>query len=146
MPRPAQWSSICENVSRFSLGRLKQSVPSRTPALGQGVVTMGGRATFAGGRGGIVLRGGGGSNFTVVFAPTAGAPQQAALRFGSDAVLPQTNLLFAVQKCDSDTNSQDTTNVDPITQKWWDMMADIMEVNPDNSPVTIPLEELFHMD
>ena len=58
----------------------------------------------------------------------------------------ETNLLFAVQKCDSDTNSQDTTNVDPITQKWWDMMADIMEVNPDNSPVTIPLEELFHMD
>ena len=57
-----------------------------------------------------------------------------------------TNLLFAVQKCDSDTNSQDTTNVDPITQKWWDMMADIMEVNPDNSPVSIPLEELFHMD
>ena len=56
------------------------------------------------------------------------------------------NLLFAVQKCDSDTNSQDTTNVDPITQKWWDMMADIMEVNPDNSPVSIPLEELFHMD
>ena len=41
---------------------------------------------------------------------------------------------------------KDTTNVDPITQKWWDMMADIMEVNPDNSPVSIPLEELFHMD
>ena len=58
----------------------------------------------------------------------------------------ETNLLFAVQKCDKDTNSQDTTNVDPITQKWWDMMADIMEVNPDNSPVSIPLEELFHMD
>ena len=58
----------------------------------------------------------------------------------------ETNLLFAVKKCDSDTNSKDTTNMDPITQKWWDMMADIMEVNPDNSPVTIPLEELFHMD
>ena len=58
----------------------------------------------------------------------------------------ETNLLFAVQKCDKDTNSQDTTNVDPITQKWWDMMADIMEVNPDNSPVSIPLKELFHMD
>jgi L-rhamnose mutarotase len=25
-------------------------------------------------------------------------------------------------------------------------MADIMEVNPDNSPVTIPLPELFHLD
>mgnify|MGYP003523378372 CR=1 FL=1 len=57
-----------------------------------------------------------------------------------------TNLLFAVQKCDKDTNSQDTSNVDPITQKWWDMMADIMEVNPDNSPVSIPLQELFHLD
>ena len=57
-----------------------------------------------------------------------------------------TNLLFAVQKCDSDTNSQDTTNVDPITQKWWDMMADIMEVNPYNSPVSIPVQELFHLE
>jgi L-rhamnose mutarotase len=25
-------------------------------------------------------------------------------------------------------------------------MADIMEVNPDNSPVTIPLVEVFHLD
>jgi L-rhamnose mutarotase len=25
-------------------------------------------------------------------------------------------------------------------------MADIMEVNEDNSPVTIPLPEVFHMD
>ncbi len=57
-----------------------------------------------------------------------------------------TNILFAVQKCASDTNSQDTTNVDPITQRWWDMMADIMEVNDDNSPVTVPLRELFHLD
>lgn len=27
-----------------------------------------------------------------------------------------------------------------------DYMADIMEVNPDNSPVSIPLPEVFHMD
>lgn len=58
----------------------------------------------------------------------------------------ETNFLFAYQECSKDTNSQDTTDVDPITQKWWDMMSDIMEVNPDNSPVTIPIEELFHMD
>ena len=57
-----------------------------------------------------------------------------------------TNILFAVQNCNKETNSQDTENVDPITQRWWDMMADIMEVNPDNSPVSIPLKELFHMD
>ena len=57
-----------------------------------------------------------------------------------------TNILFAYQECSSDTNSQDTDNVDPITQKWWDMMADIMETNPANSPVSIPLPEMFHMD
>jgi L-rhamnose mutarotase len=57
-----------------------------------------------------------------------------------------TNILFGYQECASDTNSQDTTDVDPITQKWWDMMADIMEVNPDNSPVSIPIEEVFHLD
>lgn len=35
---------------------------------------------------------------------------------------------------------------DELTQKWWDYMADIMETNPDNSPVFIPIEEAFHMD
>ena len=30
-------------------------------------------------------------------------------------------------------------------RKWWDYMADIMETNPDNSPVSIPLPELFYM-
>lgn len=58
----------------------------------------------------------------------------------------ETNLLFAYQECAKDTNSQDTSHVDPVTQRWWDMMADIMDVNPDNSPVSIPLEELFHME
>ena len=52
-----------------------------------------------------------------------------------------TNILFAYQECSKEGNSQDTDNVDPM-----DMMADIMEVNPDNSPVTIPLEEVFHLD
>ena len=57
-----------------------------------------------------------------------------------------TNLLFAIQKCNNDSNSQDTSNVNPITQKWWDMMSDIMETNTDNSPISVPLIELFHMD
>ena len=57
-----------------------------------------------------------------------------------------TNILFAYQECAKARNSPDTDYVHPITQKWWDIMADIMEVNPDNSPVTIPIQELFHMD
>jgi L-rhamnose mutarotase len=58
----------------------------------------------------------------------------------------ETNILFAYQEITGEKNSQDTTDVDPITQKWWNMMTDIMEVNADNSPVTIPVEELFHLD
>lgn len=57
----------------------------------------------------------------------------------------ETNVLFAVQKIDGEQNSQDLGS-NPIVQKWWDYMADIMEVNPDNSPVTIPLDELFYME
>lgn len=34
----------------------------------------------------------------------------------------------------------------PIIQKWWDYMADIMDVNADNSPISISLKEGFHMD
>lgn len=56
----------------------------------------------------------------------------------------ETNTLFAFQKVSGDGGSQDLTNND-IVKKWWDFMADIMEVNPDNSPVSIPLEELFFM-
>ena len=33
-----------------------------------------------------------------------------------------------------------------ICRKWWDYMADIMETNPDNSPVEIPIKEVFHLD
>ncbi|MGR3812008.1 L-rhamnose mutarotase [Jiulongibacter sp. NS-SX5] len=32
-----------------------------------------------------------------------------------------------------------------IMQKWWAYMADIMETNDDNSPVSIPLNEVFYM-
>ena len=56
-----------------------------------------------------------------------------------------TNILFAVQKESGEGSSQDMGN-NPIVKKWWDYMADIMEVNPDNSPVSIPLQEVFYME
>jgi len=56
-----------------------------------------------------------------------------------------TNILFGVQKVKGDTSSQDLGD-NPIVQKWWAYMADIMETNPDNSPVSIPLKEVFYMD
>lgn len=56
-----------------------------------------------------------------------------------------TNILFGVQKVQGDASSQDMGD-NPIVQKWWAYMADIMLTNPDNSPVSIPLKEVFHMD
>lgn len=35
---------------------------------------------------------------------------------------------------------------EPVNRKWWDYMADLMECKPDNSPVTIELPSVFHMD
>jgi L-rhamnose mutarotase len=56
-----------------------------------------------------------------------------------------TNILFAIQKTDGDASSQDLGE-NPVVQKWWDYMADIMETNPDKSPISIPLKEVFHME
>ena len=33
-----------------------------------------------------------------------------------------------------------------INRKWWDYMADIMDTNPDNSPVSVDLKPVFHLD
>lgn len=33
-----------------------------------------------------------------------------------------------------------------ICRKWWDYMKDVMETNPDNSPISITLQEVFHLD
>ena len=57
----------------------------------------------------------------------------------------ETNILFAVQKV-KEGSTGDSQTVTPITQKWWDMMADIMEVNPDNSPVSKTLVQMFHFE
>lgn len=55
-----------------------------------------------------------------------------------------THTLFAFQKVTGEGGSQDLAE-NPIVKKWWDFMADIMAVNPDNSPVSVPLEEVFYM-
>lgn len=33
----------------------------------------------------------------------------------------------------------------PVMQRWWAYMADIMETNPDNSPHSEPLQEVFYL-
>lgn len=57
----------------------------------------------------------------------------------------ETNIVFTFQKVCGDGGSQDLGKTE-IVQKWWAFMKDIMKSNPDNSPVSIPLEEVFYME
>lgn len=57
----------------------------------------------------------------------------------------ETNVLYGYIEIESEelwAKSADT----PINRKWWDFMADIMETNPDNSPVSVDLQPVFHLD
>ena len=57
----------------------------------------------------------------------------------------ETNILFGVQDQEGDSSSQDLGTLE-IVKKWWAYMADIMETNSDNSPVTVPLDEVFYLE
>ena len=50
--------------------------------------------------------------------------------------------LFAVQKLSINNTVTELPQTE-IVKKWWDYMADIMETNPDNSPVCVELKEMF---
>ncbi|HRN58483.1 MAG TPA: L-rhamnose mutarotase [Agriterribacter sp.] len=55
-----------------------------------------------------------------------------------------TGSLFGYLKI-NDTTAIDTLPQQPVMQRWWQYMKDIMEVNNDASPVSIPLKEVFYM-
>lgn len=55
----------------------------------------------------------------------------------------KTGTLFAVQR-QIDGNTADDLPALPIVQRWWAYMADLMDTNPDNSPLVTPLEPVFY--
>jgi len=57
----------------------------------------------------------------------------------------ETNTLFAYQEQSGSASSQDLGTTE-IVKKWWKYMADIMETNQDNSPVSVQLEQVFFME
>jgi L-rhamnose mutarotase len=57
----------------------------------------------------------------------------------------ETNILFASQKVNEGKGSQNLGD-NPVVQKWWAYMADIMETKSDNSPVSVELQELFYLE
>ncbi|MDP8912702.1 MAG: L-rhamnose mutarotase [Pseudomonadota bacterium] len=57
---------------------------------------------------------------------------------------PETGALFATLKLRED-NKRDALPSHPIMRRWWDHMADIMDVEPDNKPREWPLVPMFHL-
>ena len=57
----------------------------------------------------------------------------------------ETNALFGVLWRRED-HRMDQLPDHPVMQRWWAYMADIMETKPDNEPVAVPLETVFHME
>jgi len=56
----------------------------------------------------------------------------------------ETNYLFAIFQAQEPILLEDLPK-NAIMQEWWRYMSDIMESNPDNSPVSIPLKEVFYL-
>jgi L-rhamnose mutarotase len=56
----------------------------------------------------------------------------------------ETNTLFGVL-WRADGHGMDALPANPVMQRWWAHMADIMETRLDNVPVVTPLETVFHM-
>jgi L-rhamnose mutarotase len=57
----------------------------------------------------------------------------------------ESSTLFAIQSLKGIGSSQSLGN-NEIVQKWWNYMADIMETNPDDSPVSSPLKNVFNLE
>ena len=55
-----------------------------------------------------------------------------------------TGQLFGVLKVKDETKLKELPT-SPVMQKWWTYMKDIMDTNADNSPVSIPLREVFYL-
>jgi L-rhamnose mutarotase len=55
-----------------------------------------------------------------------------------------TSSLFAVLKVENKV-LLDALPAEALMQKWWAFMADVSVSNPDNSPVVIPLDEVFYL-
>jgi len=58
---------------------------------------------------------------------------------------PQTRQLFAYVEIESEARWEAIARTEAC-RRWWAHMKEIMPSNPDNSPITAPLLEVFHMD
>ena len=57
----------------------------------------------------------------------------------------ETNTLFGVLNIEQ-PEKMEALPEHPVMKKWWAYMKDIMDTNPDNSPVSVPLKEVFYLE
>jgi L-rhamnose mutarotase len=57
----------------------------------------------------------------------------------------ETLTLFAVLRLRPDNTRSELASL-PIMRRWWDFMADLMEVDQTNKPIERALLPVFHMD
>ena len=57
----------------------------------------------------------------------------------------ETNILFGYIEIENEEKWNKSAETQ-ICRCWWDYMADIMETNPDNSPISVDLKTVFHLD
>ena len=57
----------------------------------------------------------------------------------------ETNVLYGYIEIEEEEKWAKSADTD-INRKWCDYMADIMDTNPDNSPVSVDLKPVFHLD
>lgn len=70
--------------------------------------------------------------------------KQAGVKDYSIFLDEETNTLFGYLTID-DAGKLDELPKQPVMQKWWAYMKDIMETNEDNSPVNLRLKEVFYL-
>lgn len=56
-----------------------------------------------------------------------------------------TNILFGYIELEDEDKWNKSADAE-ICRKWWHYMADIMETNPDESPISTDLKQVFHLD
>jgi L-rhamnose mutarotase len=56
-----------------------------------------------------------------------------------------TSQLFAYVEIEDEARWQAIASTD-VCRRWWKHMAAVMETNPDESPESTPLREVFHQD
>ena len=57
----------------------------------------------------------------------------------------ETDQLFAYAEIEDEERWNSIAETD-VCKRWWKHMGDIMPANPDSSPVSVGLREVFHID